>query len=180
MLLFFDMQTQAGLDESTADFVIAHEIESEGEGRTLIQHQIVMCQPKRVIELLVVVISSRLPRTSLNDWLISTFLVKPRQALAQPAFNQVLFWKIRWMGGAGVKVRLRVSCISGSIETQTAFLEARPSVVLSDHEMIEHADVKQLACLHHCAGDSDIIGRGSWVTDDGWLWHNNDRGGHCG
>ena len=103
-----------------------------------------------------------LPRTSLNGWLISTFLLKPRQALAQPAFNQVLFWKIRWMGGAGVNVRLRVSCISGSIETQTAFLEGNPALS-ANHEVIENTNVKQLACLHHRAGDSDIIGRRSWV-----------------
>jgi len=50
------MQAQAGRDETTADLVIAQEVEREGEGRTLIQRQMVMRHPECIIELLVVVI----------------------------------------------------------------------------------------------------------------------------
>ena len=56
LFLFFNMQAQAGRDETTADLVIAQEVEREGKGGTLVKNQMVMRQPKCIIELLVVVI----------------------------------------------------------------------------------------------------------------------------
>jgi len=50
------MQAQAGFNQPSVELVIPQEIESKGERWTLIQNDIVMCHPKRVIELLVVVI----------------------------------------------------------------------------------------------------------------------------
>jgi len=56
LIAFFHVQAQAVFDVTTFDFVIVEEIEGEGKGRALINDQMVMRQPERFIELLVVIV----------------------------------------------------------------------------------------------------------------------------
>ena len=58
-----------------------------------------MGKPERVIELLVMIVLIAMAIQCIaQDWPISTFLVKPRGAVAQPASSQML-GRIRIRGG---------------------------------------------------------------------------------